>query len=111
MGYIRGLWIKFYEQIGRMAYAHASPIVSLYEGNRLRQIADGAEPEKTLVIPNGISVQRYRAALEKRPDDIPPILGLIGRVVPIKDIKTFIRTLRILTNERPDAQGWIVGPE
>jgi glycosyltransferase involved in cell wall biosynthesis len=111
MGYIRGLWIKFYEQIGRMAYAQASPIVSLYEGNRLRQIADGAAPEKTRVITNGINLQRYQAALEKRPDGIPPILGLIGRVVPIKDIKTFIRTMRMLVNERSDALGWIVGPE
>jgi len=111
MGYIRGLWIKFYEQIGRMAYAQASPIISLYEGNRLRQIADGAQPEKTLVISNGINLQRYQAALEKRPPGIPPILGLIGRVVPIKDIKTFIRAMRVLIDERPDAQGWIAGPE
>jgi glycosyltransferase involved in cell wall biosynthesis len=111
MGYIRGLWIRFYEQIGRMAYAQASPIVSLYEGNRLRQIADGAAAEKTLVITNGIDLQRYRVAFEKRPEKIPPVLGLIGRVVPIKDIKTFIRTLRMLVNERPDAEGWIAGPE
>jgi glycosyltransferase involved in cell wall biosynthesis len=111
MGYIRGLWIRFYEQIGRMAYAQASPIISLYEGNRLRQIADGAPAEKTRVITNGINVERYRVALEKRPEKIPPVLGLVGRVVPIKDIKTFIRTLRMLVKERPDAQGWIVGPE
>lgn len=111
MGYIRGLWIRFYEQIGRMAYAQASPIVSLYEGNRLRQIADGAAAEKTLVITNGIDLQRYRVAFEKRGEKIPPVLGLIGRVVPIKDIKTFIRTLRVLVNERPDAEGWIAGPE
>jgi glycosyltransferase involved in cell wall biosynthesis len=111
MGYIRGLWIRFYEQIGRMAYAQASPIISLYEGNRLRQIADGAPSEKTRVITNGINVSRYRTALEKRPERIPPVLGLVGRVVPIKDIKTFIRALRMLVKERPDAQGWIVGPE
>lgn len=53
MGYIRGLWIRFYEQIGRMAYAQASPIVSLYEGNRLRQIADGAAAEKRSSLPTG----------------------------------------------------------
>ncbi|HEX8873875.1 MAG TPA: GT4 family glycosyltransferase PelF [Nitrosospira sp.] len=111
MGYIRGLWIKFYEQIGRMAYAQASPIISLYEGNRQRQIADGAAADKTRVITNGINLQRYQAALEKRRDGIPPVLGLIGRVVPIKDIKTFIRALRVLIDERPDAQGWIAGPE
>lgn len=111
MGYIRGLWIRFYEQIGRMAYGQASPIVSLYEGNRQRQIADGAAPEKTRVITNGINLERYRAALAKRTETVPPVLGLVGRVVPIKDIKTFIRTLRILVNQRPDIQGWIVGPE
>ncbi len=111
MGYIRGLWIRFYEQIGRMAYGQASPIVSLYEGNRQRQIADGAAAEKTRVITNGINLERYRAALAKRTETVPPVLGLVGRVVPIKDIKTFIRTLRILVNQRPDIQGWIVGPE
>jgi glycosyltransferase involved in cell wall biosynthesis len=111
MGYIRGLWIRFYEQIGRMAYGQASPIVSLYEGNRQRQIADGAAPERTHVITNGINLERYRAALEKRAEAVPPVLGLVGRVVPIKDIKTFIRALRILVNQRPDIQGWIVGPE
>jgi glycosyltransferase involved in cell wall biosynthesis len=111
MGYIRGLWIRFYEQIGRMAYGQALPIVSLYEGNRQRQIADGAAPERTRVITNGINLKRYRAALGKRAQAIPPVLGLVGRVVPIKDIKTFIRTLRILANRRPDIQGWIVGPE
>ncbi|MBS0494658.1 MAG: GT4 family glycosyltransferase PelF, partial [Proteobacteria bacterium] len=40
----------------------------------------------------------------------PPVLCLIGRVVPIKDIKTFIRAMRRVVNQRPDAQGWIAGP-
>lgn len=111
MGYIRGLWIKFFEQIGRMAYAQAEPIVSLYEGNRLRQIADGAPAEKTQVITNGINLLRYQKSLESRAEGIPPVLGLVGRVVPIKDIKTFIRSMRSLVQWRPDAQGWIVGPE
>jgi glycosyltransferase involved in cell wall biosynthesis len=39
------------------------------------------------------------------------VLGLIGRVVPIKDIKTFVRALRIVKNQVPDAEGWIIGPE
>src|SRR5688500_9109932 len=111
MGYIRGLWIKFYKQIGRMAYAQASPIISLYEGNRLRQVADGADAEKTRVITNGIVVERYRVALEKRPDNSAPVLGLVGRVLPIKNIKPSVRALGRLVQERPDAQGWIVEPE
>jgi glycosyltransferase involved in cell wall biosynthesis len=111
MGYIRGMWISFYEHIGRIAYGQALQIVSLYEGNRQRQIADGAPAGKTRVITNGIELQRYAPALQRRPAEIPPVLGLVGRVVPIKDIKTFIRTVHSLVNARPDVEGWIVGPE
>jgi len=111
MGYIRGLWIRFFEQIGKMAYARANPIVSLYEGNRERQISDGAVRERTQVVTNGINLERYAQAMQKRKDGIPLVLGLIGRVVPIKDIKTYIRTMRALRDKLPDVQGWIIGPE
>lgn len=111
MGYIRGMWISFYEHIGRIAYGQALQIVSLYEGNRKRQIADGAPAGKTRVITNGIDLQRYSTVLQRRPAEIPAVLGLVGRVVPIKDIKTFIRTVHALVNVRHDAEGWIVGPE
>lgn len=46
-----------------------------------------------------------------RPEKIPQVLCLIGRVVPIKDIKTFIRAMRTVTNHLPDAEAWIAGPE
>ena len=39
------------------------------------------------------------------------MLGLIGRVVPIKDIRGFIRAMRGVVAALPDAEGWIVGPE
>ena len=36
---------------------------------------------------------------------------LLGRVVPIKDIKTFIRAIKYLSAEREDFEAWIVGPQ
>jgi len=39
------------------------------------------------------------------------VLCLIGRVVPIKDIKTFIRAMRRVVNQMPAAEGWVAGPE
>jgi glycosyltransferase involved in cell wall biosynthesis len=36
---------------------------------------------------------------------------LIGRVVPIKDVKTFIRGIFMASRTMPDIEGWIVGPE
>lgn len=110
VGYIRQLWIRFFEELGRITYHAADPIIALYEGNRLRQVQDGARDQRTRVIPNGISLAQYGDALDKRPKEIPPIVGLIGRIVPIKDIKTFIRAMRSICNKIPEAEGWLVGP-
>ena len=38
------------------------------------------------------------------------MICLLGRVVPIKDIKTLIRAMRRVVNQYPEAQAWIVGP-
>ncbi len=111
LGYFRELWVRFFESLGRMCYSAADDIIALYEQNRLRQIADGAAAEKTRNIPNGVDVARLAPLRAERPADPPPVLCLIGRVVPIKDIKTFIRAMRTVVNRMPDAEGWIAGPE
>ncbi len=110
MGYIRRMWIQFFEQLGRTAYQQANPIVALYEGNRQRQLRDGAPEAPTRVIPNGIRLERFAPALAARQPGAPPVVGLIGRVVPIKDIKTFIRAIKEALATMPDLEGWIIGP-
>jgi glycosyltransferase involved in cell wall biosynthesis len=111
IGGFRQMWIRFFEALARMAYAGASPIISLYEGNRERQIKDGADPARTRIVPNGIDLPRFAALRARREPGIPKVLGLVGRVVPIKDIKTFIRSVRVLSSWMPDVEAWIVGPE
>jgi polysaccharide biosynthesis protein PelF len=111
LSYYRDLWIRFFETIGRLCYGASDMIVSLYEGARQRELLDGAKAERTRVVPNGIDVARYAPLREKQPDCPPLVLTLLGRVVPIKDIKTFIRSLRLIANQIPEIKGWIIGPE
>ena len=110
IGYLKNLWIRFFGSLGRMCYAAADPIVALYENNRLRQVADGAEDARTTNIPNGIDIARFLHVRAARPERPPPVLCLIGRVVPIKDVKTFSRAMRIVANRVPGVEGWIAGP-
>ena len=111
IAYFRQAWMRFFEGVGKICYDAADGIIALFEGNRLRQIEDGADPARTSNIPNGIDVERYAAVRANRPVATPPILALIGRVVPIKDTMTFIRAMRTVVNRLPEAQGWIIGPE
>ncbi len=104
-------WIRMFEGIGRLVYHAANPIVTLYEQNRQRQIRDGADAGRTQLIPNGVDVARFTPLRARRPEQTPMVLGLIGRIVPIKDIKTFIRAVGVLADRLPEVQGWLIGPE
>lgn len=111
ISYLRRLWGHFFEGLGRLTYSACLQIITLYEDNRLKQIEYGAEPKRTRVIPNGVNLERFVKLRERRSKKIPPVLGLIGRVVPIKDIKTFIRAVGTAVRQMPEIEGWIVGPE
>ncbi len=111
MDLIRKIWINFFIQLGKSAYQEAYRITSLFEGNRLRQIRDGAPEEKTVVVVNGIKTSRFEHSYELRPKTPPHVVALVGRVVSIKDVKTFIRTIRGALYLYPDLQGLIVGPK
>lgn len=111
ISYFRQLWIRFFQALGTRCYDSADHIVALFEANRLRQIEDGAPAARTCNIPNGVNVPRFAALRAQRAPSPPPVLCLIGRVVPIKDIKTYIRAMRTVVNRMPAAEGWIAGPE
>ncbi len=111
VSYFRQLWIRFFEHLGYVTYHASDDIVALYEANRQRQLVDGAPPERTSNIANGIDVDRFAALRADWPQGPPQVLCLIGRVVPIKDIKTFIRAMRIVASQLPQAEAWIAGPE
>jgi glycosyltransferase involved in cell wall biosynthesis len=107
---VKQMWIRFFEGIGRFCYDRADPILSLYKGAQQAQIAYGADPARCRVIPNGVDIHKLDKAYKARPKELSHVVTLIGRVVAIKDIKTFIRAIRIASYDIPDIEGWIVGP-
>lgn len=111
LGYIRQLWIRFFEMLGKTVYDTADPIISISEGNKHRQIADGALAKKISVITNGINLGKLQPQRIKRPIKPPLVIGFIGRVVPIKDVKTFIRAMSNIYSAMPEIEAWIIGGE
>jgi glycosyltransferase involved in cell wall biosynthesis len=114
-GRFQKIWINLFERLGRIAYDSADGILTVCEANREQQIAQGAEPGKTGVVPNGIDVDRFTGIYDEKSRGIggrdrPLAVGFVGRVVPIKDIKTFIRACRIVKLRFPELQTYIMGP-
>jgi polysaccharide biosynthesis protein PelF len=107
-GYQRDMWIAMYRSLSRMCYRAADTIVSLFEYNRRRQLELGADPDKAIVIPNGIDLARFTGVVREKREGFH--VGLVGRVVPIKDIKTFILVARMVCEAIPEARFWCIGP-
>jgi glycosyltransferase involved in cell wall biosynthesis len=103
------VWLRFFKTLGHIAYDHANPIISLTEEYRQRQIHDGALTDKTKIISYGIDFEHYAFLNKKRPNQDKPIIACVGRIVPIKDIKTFIRACAVIIEKIPAAEAWIVG--
>ena len=109
-GFFKELWARLFDRLSQLTYAHADRIVTIFEGNRQAQIRDGADPAKTLVVPNGLDVGPL-ARLARVPAAAGQFrIGFVGRVVPIKDVKTFIRALKIVKGALPGASAVIAGP-
>jgi glycosyltransferase involved in cell wall biosynthesis len=106
---LKTLWIETFRSFSRACYEACDPIVTLYEGNTVLQIADGAERSRLRVIPNGIDLAHYGTPA-RDPGPRPPTVALIGRVVPIKDVKTYLRAAARLRDSIPDVRVLILGP-
>ncbi|HIJ82923.1 MAG TPA: GT4 family glycosyltransferase PelF [Magnetococcales bacterium] len=108
-GDCRKLWIHAFQAYSKACYQACDRIITIYGGNQDFQKADGADPAKMRVIPNGIDWRRFENLVSDKGTRSPTI-ALIGRVVPIKDIKGFIQACAILRHSVPNTRALIVGP-
>lgn len=104
------LWMNAFESYARSCYQACDRITTLYRGNQVLQFRDGADPGKAEIIPNGVNITRFSDIPRCSSSQRKQTVALIGRVVSIKDVKTFIRAAGLLKNRRPDVQFWLLGP-
>ncbi|BBF92941.1 GT4 family glycosyltransferase PelF [Blastochloris tepida] len=107
---LRRVWLQAYNSLSRLAYANADIITSQYKANQHIQRQDGAPEEKLRIIPNGIDVERLAAMARDTKARRPTVL-MIGRIVPIKDTRTFLMAVAQLKAMVPDVVAVVIGPE
>ena len=106
---LRDLWLAVFQTYTRACYDACDPIIALYGANNQTQRRLGARQERLRVIPNGIEADRF-CHIERMGDPARPLVALIGRVVPIKDVKTFVRAAGFVLAEMPEVRFAILGP-
>lgn len=104
------MWITLFDHLGRITYQYSDEVITLFENNRKVQIRGGADPARTRVIPNGINLSTFSVRKQPKDPAAPFQVGFVGRVVSIKDVKTFIRAANIVHTQMPDTRFPIMGP-
>jgi glycosyltransferase involved in cell wall biosynthesis len=114
---LRRLWAHYFRMLSKIAYHRASLLVTLSDVNRAKQIADGADPAKIVVVPNGVECAQAVEAVEAPPakeaigqDGRKLRIGFVGRIVPIKDVITLVKAIAIC-REQVEVEVWMIGPE
>ncbi|MBF0380015.1 MAG: GT4 family glycosyltransferase PelF [Magnetococcales bacterium] len=105
---IKSLWIDTFHAYSKVCYDASKHIITLHAGNQLFQKSDGADEKKMRIIPNGVDLERFGKVVKE--ENRPPTVALIGRVVPIKDIKSFLRACAILVEALPHVKVLVLGP-
>ena len=106
---LRDMWVRAFEAYARTCYEGCTEVVTLYEDNQQAQRALGATGDNLTVIANGIDLKRFERLRPAGPSQRPTV-ALIGRVVPIKDVKTFITAAGLLRERIPEVAALIMGP-
>jgi glycosyltransferase involved in cell wall biosynthesis len=108
---LRDLWSALFASLAKLTYQSSAQIITLYRGNQTLQAADGAVAAKCRIIPNGVDFEKFSAIKPIARIRRRPTVALIGRVVPIKDVRMFILACAALRRRIPDVEAMIIGPD
>ena len=110
-GVLKEIWIDNFLILGKLCYEHCDQIITLFQGNQQLQLEFGAPADRLSIIPNGVQAEVFGPLRHApRPDDGVHRVGFIGRVVPIKDVKCFIKACRLCADQVPNVEFHVLGP-
>lgn len=107
---LKDMWMHSFQSYSRACYQACDQVITLFEGNQSFQLQNGADSALMRVIPNGIDYEYFSSIQKSDKKEGSHVVALIGRVVPIKDVKTFIRAIAQVREALPDIHGYLLGP-
>jgi glycosyltransferase involved in cell wall biosynthesis len=116
-GYFGWMKTRFYRLIETLLARMSDGVIAVSEAVRDDLASLGvARREKIRVVPLGLELEKFAGELPKGvlraktglPADAP-LVGLVGRLVPIKDAPTFLEAAGLIHAERPDVRFVLVG--
>lgn len=103
-------WECYFRALARSAYESASAITARSDADRACQIADGADPDRTIVMPPGLDLSSFAAMARASSATGPLRLGLIGPLTPDRDWASVLQALDLLRRRGVAFTATIIAP-
>jgi len=104
---LKDFWLNAFFSFAYACYKNSDAILTTFDGHQQVQIEGGADPKKIRTIVHGIDLKN-RKPIKTKPHS--KTVAFIGRVVPIKDVKTFIRAAQLVLEKMPECNFYLLGP-
>ena len=105
---LKPVWKGFFQHLCSLTYPFCDRVITLYKKNAITEIEENCLPERIEIIPNGINLNLFTNIELLKRETIN--VGIVARVVPIKDILTFIRAAHFVSEELSHVHFFIIGP-
>ena len=106
---LRDLWINTFQFYAKIGYDEADIVTTLCTSNQEKQLRDGLDMSKSVVIPNGI---RPLSSVPKREEHEGYVVGFLGNIQPVKRVEIFVKAANHLLSKYPlDWEFRIMGRE
>lgn len=103
----RNMVAAFLKSMSRIGYEAATSIAPVSEFNGRWAVALGADPAKVVTIHNGVDPVAFRPVADE--PDVPTVV-FVGRVDPLKDLRTLVLAVPRIVEHVPNVRIRIVGP-
>jgi glycosyltransferase involved in cell wall biosynthesis len=105
--FLKLLRLRFARRMTEISYALADQISPVCDHNRRWELKYGARPDQLKTIYNGVDSTVYTPT--DKPVGEPPVVVWVGRISPLKDLDTLIRSAALVHQARPDIQFRLFG--
>jgi glycosyltransferase involved in cell wall biosynthesis len=103
---VRSILLRFYKMLTWAGYQIAGRIAPGSEYNRQWLEANGAAPDRIHPVYNGVDAESF--VVSPSEPEIPTLVWL-GRIDPLKDVETLIRSFALVREKLPEARLRIFG--
>jgi glycosyltransferase involved in cell wall biosynthesis len=106
--FLKLLRVSFARRVTELSYSFADQISPCCDYNQRWELRLGADPKRLRTLSYGVDSSEFQPA-DRPPSEHPPVVVWVGRINPLKDLRTLLEAAALVSAERHDVRFLLFG--